>query len=308
MHASQAEAIPGTIPPREAHRFDTARLESYLRANVAGFTGPLAVFQFAGGQSNPTFVLDTPAQRYVLRKKPPGVLLPSAHAVDREYRVITALGRTPVPVPRTFCLCEDPSVIGTSFYVMEYVEGRVLRDPTLPGLTRSERVATYDTMNDVLARLHRIDPKALGLGDFGKPGNYFARQIARWTKQYEMSRTEDIPSMTKLVAWLPAHIPPGEETRLVHGDYRLENMIFHPREPRILAVIDWELSTLGDPLADLAYNCLPWYVADRNRGDITRLPADYGIPTEANYVAAYCRRTGQVIADWTFYLVLSLFR
>jgi len=310
MHASQAEAIPGTIPPREAHRFDAARLEAYLRVNVAGFAGPLAVFQFAGGQSNPTFVLDTPAQRYVLRKKPPGVLLPSAHAVDREYRVITALGRTPVPVPRTFCLCEDPSVIGTPFYVMEYVEGRVLRDPTLPGITRSERAAIYDTMNDVLARLHRIDPKALGLEDYGKPGNYFARQIARWTKQYEMSRTEDIPSMTKLLAWLPAHTPPGEETRLVHGDYRLENMIFHPREPRILAVLDWELSTLGDPLADLAYNCILYHTPGATTGGLMDVDfAATGIPREADYLAEYCRRTGRAkIEAWSFYLAFSLFR
>jgi aminoglycoside phosphotransferase (APT) family kinase protein len=246
----------------------------------------------------------------VLRKKPPGTLLPSAHAVEREYRVITALGETGVPVPRTFCLCEDPSVIGTPFYVMEYVAGRVLRDPTLPGMSRSERAAIYHTMNDVLARLHGIEPAALGLEDFGRPGNYFARQIARWTKQYEMSRTEEIPSMAMLVAWLPAHIPPGEETRLVHGDYRLENMIFHPQEPRILAVLDWELSTLGDPLADLAYNCILYHTQGATTGGLVGVDFEAaGIPREADYLADYCRRTGRPkIEAWNFYLAFSLFR
>ena len=310
MSPSLAEEIPGTIAPREAHRFSEVSLESYLRAKVEGFAGPLRVLQFAGGQSNPTFVLDTPKRRYVLRKKPPGTLLPSAHAVDREYRVITALGKTSVPVARTFALCEDPSVIGTPFYVMEYVEGRVLRDPTLPEMTPAMRRAVYDTTNDVLTRLHRIDPAAVGLQDFGKPGNYFARQIARWTKQYEMSRTDDIPAMTKLLAWLPAHVPPGEETRLVHGDYRLENMIFHPTEPRILAVLDWELSTLGDPLADLAYNCILYHTAGATTEGLADVDfAATGIPCEADYLADYCRRTGRVkIGAWNFYLAFSLFR
>jgi aminoglycoside phosphotransferase (APT) family kinase protein len=304
------EGVPGTIAPREAHRFDAASLESYLRTRVEGFAGPLRVFQFAGGQSNPTFVLETPLRRYVLRKKPPGTLLPSAHAVEREYRVITALGNTDVPVARTFVLCEDPSVIGTPFYVMEYVEGRVLRDPTLPEMRPPERSAIYDAMNDVLSRLHRIDPRAVDLHDFGKPGNYFARQIARWSKQYEMSRTDDIPSMTKLLGWLPAHIPPGEETRLVHGDYRLENMIFHPSEPQILAVLDWELSTLGDPIADLAYNCILYHTAGATTGGL--LDVDFaatGIPREEDYLAQYCRRTGRAkIRSWNFYLAFSLFR
>jgi aminoglycoside phosphotransferase (APT) family kinase protein len=310
MSPNREEELPETIAPREVHRFDEAALESYLRAKVEGFAGPLRVFQFAGGQSNPTFVLDTPLRRYVMRKKPPGTLLPSAHAVEREYRVITALAKTSVPVARTFTLCEDPSVIGTPFYVMEYVEGRVLRDPTLPEMTPLERSAVYDTMNDVLSRLHRIDPAAVGLQDFGKPGNYFARQIARWTKQYEMSRTDDIPTMTKLLAWLPAHVPPGEETRLVHGDYRLENMIFHPTEPRILAVLDWELSTLGDPLADLAYNCILYHTAGATTGGLADVDfAATGIPCEADYLADYCRRTGRPkIGAWNFYLAFSLFR
>jgi len=310
MGPARAEEIPGAIPVREAHRFDERKLESYLQARVDGFAGPLSVFQFAGGQSNPTFVLDTAGRRYVLRKKPPGVLLPSAHAVEREYRVITALGKTSVPVPRTFALCDDPSIIGTPFFVMEYVEGRVLRDPTLPQVTPAQRAAIYDAMNDVLARLHRIDPAAVGLQDFGKPGNYFARQIGRWTRQYELSRTEDIPSMTKLLAWLPAHIPPGEETRLVHGDYRLENMILHPSEPRILAVLDWELSTLGDPIADLAYNCILYHATGATTGGLVDVDfAATGIPCEADYLAGYCRRTGRArIEAWNFYLAFSLFR
>jgi aminoglycoside phosphotransferase (APT) family kinase protein len=310
MSPNREEELPETIAPREVHRFNEAALESYLRAKVEGFAGPLRVFQFAGGQSNPTFVLDTPLRRYVMRKKPPGTLLPSAHAVEREYRVITALAKTSVPVARTFTLCEDPSVIGTPFYVMEYVEGRVLRDPTLPEMTPAMRSAIYDTMNDVLSRLHRIDPATVGLQDFGKPGNYFARQIARWTKQYEMSRTEDIPSMTKLLAWLPAHVPPGEETGLVHGDYRLENMIFHATEPRILAVLDWELSTLGDPLADLAYNCILYHTAGATTGGLADVDfAATGIPCEADYLADYCRRTGRAkIGAWNFYLAFSLFR
>jgi aminoglycoside phosphotransferase (APT) family kinase protein len=310
MGTSTDTEIPGTIPVREAHRFDEAALERHLREHVEGFRGPLAVRQFGGGQSNPTFALSAGGRRYVLRKKPPGVLLPSAHAVDREYRVISALAKTDVPVPRAYTLCEDAAVIGTPFYVMELVEGRILRDPALPGMSRAERTAIYDTMIDVLTRLHRLDPTAIGLGDYGKPGNYFSRQIGRWTKQYEMSRTDDIASMNELLRWLPANIPPGDETRLVHGDYRLENMILHPTEPRILAVLDWELSTLGHPLADLAYNCILYHSAGPTTGGLAGLDfAAAGIPSEPEYLAAYCRRTGRpAIEHWTFYLAFSLFR
>ncbi len=310
MGATTDTEIPGTIPVREAHRFDEGALERHLREHVEGFRGPLTVRQFAGGQSNPTFALSAGGRRYVLRKKPPGTLLPSAHAVDREYRVISALAKTDVPVARAYTLCEDHEVIGTPFYVMELVEGRILRDPTLPGMSRSERAAIYEMMIDVLTRLHRLDPAAIGLGDYGKPGNYFSRQIGRWTKQYEMSRTDDIASMNELLRWLPANIPPGDETRLVHGDYRLENMILHPAEPRILAVLDWELSTLGHPLADLAYNCILYHSAGPTTGGLAGLDfAAAGIPSEPDYLAAYCERTGRpAIEHWNFYLAFSLFR
>jgi aminoglycoside phosphotransferase (APT) family kinase protein len=238
-------------------------------------------------------------------------LLPSAHAVDREYRVLTALGGTDVPVPKTHLLCEDASVVGTPFYVMDFVAGRVFADPMLPGVERQERGAIYDAMNDVLARLHRVDWKAVGLADFGRPGNYFARQIERWTKQYRASETERIDAMERLITWLPARIPADDETTLVHGDYRPGNMIIHPTEPRILAVLDWELSTLGHPLADLAYNCIPYRTGPGdNLGGVegTDLEA-LGIPSEAAYVAAYCRRTGRAgIVDWDFYVAFALFR
>ncbi|MBI4588898.1 MAG: phosphotransferase, partial [Candidatus Rokubacteria bacterium] len=296
--------LSALVPVREAHRFDVAALERYMAERVAGFAGPLSVRQFQGGQSNPTYYLTADGQEYVLRRKPPGKLLPSAHAVEREYRVISALARTEVPVPQTYALCEDPAVIGTSFYIMECVHGRILSDPLLPGLAPDERAALYDAMNEVLARLHAVDRLAVGLADFGKPGNYFARQIHRWTAQYRASETEAIPAMDRLITWLPEHIPADDETTIVHGDYRLGNMIVHATEPRVLAVLDWELSTLGHPLADLAYNCLPYRLSrdtlDGFHGsDVTRL----GIPSEEAYVAAYCRRTGRAgIADWDFYV------
>jgi len=297
-------------PVLPQHRFDESGLARFMAARIEGFLAPLAVAQFQGGMSNPTFLLtDDSGRRYVLRKKPPGKLLPSAHAVEREFKVISALAASGVPVARAYTLCEDASVIGQAFYLMEHVEGRVFRSYTLPQGAPSERAAIYDAMNEVLARLHRLDYAALGLGDYGKAGGYAARQIARWSKQYEASRTDDVPAMIALMRWLPAHIPAEDETTIVHGDYRLENMIWHPTEPRVLAVVDWELSTLGHPFADLAYNCLPWHVADARRGDLTRLDPGWGIPSEAHYVAAYCRRTGRrEIPDWTFYLVLSLFR
>ena len=249
--------ISTTAEVREQHRFDVAALEGYLRDHVEGFAGPLAVQQFRGGQSNPTYYLTAGGREYVLRRKPPGKLLPSAHAVDREYRVITALGATGFPVPRTYALCEDASVIGTIFYVMDCVHGRVITDPTIPGLAPPERGAIYGSLNETLARLHTVDWRSLGLADFGRPGSYFTRQIHRWTQQYRASETETIEAMDRLIEWLPAHVPADDETTLVHGDFRLGNVILHPTEPRVVAVLDWELSTLGHPLADLAYNCLP---------------------------------------------------
>jgi aminoglycoside phosphotransferase (APT) family kinase protein len=291
------------------HGFEIAPLERHLTRRVTGFRGPIAIRQFQGGQSNPTYLLETPGRKYVLRRKPPGPLLPSAHAVEREYQVITALAGTGVPVPRTHLLCDDPDVIGTSFYVMDYVEGRVFRDAALRDLAPAERAAAYDSMNDVLARLHRVDWAAVGLSGFGKPGNYFARQIHRWTSQYRASETERIDSMERLIAWLPAHIPPGDETTLIHGDYRWGNMLIHPTEPRVVAVLDWELSTLGHPLGDLAYNCLAWHLGadlDGLAGEaVTRL----GIPSEETYVAGYCGRTGRAaIPEWEFYLAFAAFR
>jgi aminoglycoside phosphotransferase (APT) family kinase protein len=302
--------VPETIEVRAAHRFDEARLMQFLKEQLEDFAGPLIVRQFAGGQSNPTFYLSAGGRQYVLRKKPPGHLLPSAHQVEREYRIITALAQTGVPVCRTRLLCEDTSVIGTAFYLMDYVPGRVFRNLLLPELEPAERTAIYDAMNEVLAKLHCLDYLALGLSDFGKPGNYYARQISRWSRQYEAAKTEEIEAMNRLIAWLPENIPPDDETTIVHGDYRLENMIFHPTEPRVLAVLDWELSTLGHPLGDLAYNCLPYHFAMYGGQGLLELDsAATGIPDEASYVGAYCRRTGRAgIEHWNFYLAFALFR
>ncbi len=299
-----------TTTVREAHLFDVGRLADYLAAHVAGFEGPLAVRQFRGGQSNPTFLLTARDRQYVMRKKPPGKLLASAHQVDREYRVIRALADSGVPVPRTYLLCEDDSVIGSAFYVMDYVVGRIFRDPQLPGLAPVQRAAVYDSMNEVLARLHRMDYRAVGLADFGKPGNYFARQIGRWTKQYEAAKTDTIEPMEHLIAWLPQHVPPGDETCIVHGDFRLENSIFHPTEPRMVALLDWELSTLGHPLADLAYNCMLYHLNSPTQGTLVGIDhAASGIPSESEYVAAYCRRTGRAgVEHWDFYVAFALFR
>jgi len=301
--------ISTTAEVREQHRFDPAALERYMREHVAGFAGPLGVKQFRGGQSNPTYYLTAGGREYVLRRKPPGKLLPSAHAVDREYRVITALGGIGFPVPRTYALCEDAGVIGTVFYIMDCVHGRVITDPAIPGLTPRERAAVYDSLGEVQARLHTVDWQALGLGDFGKPGNYSARQIHRWTQQYRASETEKIAAMERLIAWLPEHLPPGDETTLVHGDFRLGNTIIHPTEPRVAAVLDWELSTLGHPLADLAYNCLPYRFTREWEGLADKNLAELGIPTEEDYVAAYCRRTRRAgIPDWDFCLAFAMFR
>ena len=301
--------ISTTAEVREQHRFDAAALERYMRVHVAGFDGALTVKQFRGGQSNPTYYLMAGGREYVLRRKPPGKLLPSAHAVEREYRVITALGTTGFPVPRTYALCEDASVIGTAFYIMDCVHGRVITDPAIPGLTPSARSAMYDSLSHVLARLHTVDWRALGLADFGRPGNYFARQIHRWTEQYRASETEKIDAMERLIAWMPEHVPSGDETTLVHGDFRLGNVVIHPSEPRVAAVLDWELSTLGHPLADLAYNCLPYRFTREWEGLADKNLTELGIPTEEAYVAAYCRRTARAeIPDWSFCLAFAMFR
>jgi aminoglycoside phosphotransferase (APT) family kinase protein len=302
----------GTGAVREAHRFDSAALDAWMAASVAGYAGPLTIEQFRGGQSNPTYKLVTPTQSYVLRRKPPGHLLPGAHAVEREYRVITALGAQGFPVARTFGLCADEAVIGTPFYVMEMVEGRIFWDTTFPEVSRAERPAYFDAMNATLARLHSIDPVAAGLGDYGKPGNYFARQIGRWSKQYagdvEAGR---VAAMDRLVEWLPAHVPADEpRPRVIHGDYRCDNMIFHPSEPRVLAVLDWELSTLGHPLADFTYHLMMYRMPPGiTTGLVGADLAALNIPGEADYVAAYCRRTGRDgIPDLDFYLAFNLFR
>ncbi len=293
-----------------AATFDTARLEDWMRQSVAGFRGPLTVEPISGGQSNPTYRLSAPSGRYVLRRKPPGKLLPSAHAVDREFKVMKALHGSDVPVPRVLALCADDSVIGTMFYVMENVEGRVFYDPRLPEQSRAERAAMFDDMNRVIAALHRVDPAAAGLSDFGKPGNYFQRQIARWSQQYRASETETIPAMDRLIAWLPQNIPPGEETSIVHGDFRMDNLIFHPTEPRVVAVVDWELSTLGHPLGDFAYHAMTWrFTPELFRGLAGADLAGLGIPDEKAYVQAYCRRTGRAaIEHWDFYMGFVMFR
>ncbi|MEH6581789.1 MAG: phosphotransferase family protein [Halioglobus sp.] len=289
------------------------QLREYLSATVPGFTGDLTAEKFAGGQSNPTFKLSAGGKHYVLRRKPEGELLKSAHAVDREYKVITALQGTDVPVPATYVLCEDDGVIGSMFYVMEYKEGRILWDPTLPEAKNpAERAAIYDEMNRTMAALHSVNVEAVGLTDFGKPGNYFERQVGRWSKQYRASETDHQPAMEALLTWLPANMPADDGiVSLVHGDYRLDNMMFHPTEPRVIALLDWELSTLGHPLADLANQCMAWMLpqegAIRGLAGIDRGPL--GIPTDEEYIAQYCQRTGRSgIDNWSFYLAFSLFR
>jgi len=289
---------------------DTSRLERWLDNHVPGYRGPARLTPFAGGQSNPTFRLDAASGRYVLRRKPMGALLASAHAVEREFRVLRALAGTAVPVPHAHVLCEDDAVIGSAFYVMDHVEGRTLHDATLPGMTPAERGALYASMNETIAALHGIDPAAVGLGDFGRPGHYLARQVARWTKQYRASETTPIAAMDALIDWLAHHIPPHEATAIVHGDFRLDNLLLHPTEPRVVAVLDWELSTLGHPLADFACHVMAWRLApDLFRGVAGADLAALGIPDEAAYVAAYCRRTGQPAPpDWDAYMVFAMFR
>jgi len=301
---------PEITPVRDVHRFDEKALEEYLLAHLPGFEGGLVVSQFEGGQSNPTYLLRAEEQRFVMRKKPPGTLLKSAHQVEREYRVMTALRDTDVPVPNTHLLCEDESVIGTPFYVMEHVQGRVTADGTLPHFDRAGRAALYDDFVRVLASLHRIDPESVGLGEFGRPGNYYARQISRWSKQYRASETQNIAEMEALMEWLPENIPESDESGIVHGDYRIGNCVIHPEEPRIVAVLDWELSTIGHPLADLAY-CCQSYHGGMTPGDAFQGLdlAAAGIPDEDAFVARYCELVGRErIEDWDFYMVFVMFR
>jgi aminoglycoside phosphotransferase (APT) family kinase protein len=295
---------------RPAHRFDAARLAAWLAANVEGCAGPIEVRQFHGGASNPTFLITAGEAELVLRKKPPGQLLASAHQVDREYRVMKALGETGFPVPKMRALCTDESVIGTTFYVMDFLSGRIFRDARLPGLEPAERAAIYDELNAVLARLHGVDYAAIGLSDYGRPGNYFARQLDRWTKQYRGAETEVIPAMEALIEELPRRMPTDDTTTIAHGDYRLENVMFHPTEPKIIAVLDWELSTLGHPLADIGYNAMLWDSKSVSWGTLDGVDfATSGIPTRDAYVAAYCRRTRRDgIEDFNFYLAFAAFR
>jgi aminoglycoside phosphotransferase (APT) family kinase protein len=304
--------LKGTTPVRKAHLFDTERLAEYIRQNMDDFGGSIEVEQFKGGQSNPTYLVRAGGKRYVMRRKPPGQLLPSAHAVDREYRVITALRATDVPVAKTYALCTDDSVIGTAFYLMDYIEGRIFWNPALPGMKAAERGAIFDEVNRVIAALHRVNYQAIGLEDYGKPGSYFARQIDRWTRQYRASETEKIDAMDNLIAWLPQHIPAGDETCIVHGDFRMDNLIFHPSEPRVLAVLDWELSTLGHPLADFGYLCMAWRLAPEQFRGLAGLDLDaLGIPTEGEFMATYCRRVGRASLpekEWEYYLAFNMFR
>jgi len=314
-----------TIDVLETHRFDVDALERYLAGRLSNFTAPISVRQFRGGQSNPTYYLrgadpvgpreyvsgaDPPGPReYVLRRKPPGQLLPSAHAVDREYRVMTALQTSGVPVPKTYLLCEDPQVIGTPFFLMEYVAGHPIADPTLADRSPAERSEIYESMISVLARLHTIDWRAAGLADYGKPGNYVARQVHRWTAQYRASETERIEAMERLIEWFPAHIPPGDEDAVVHGDYRPGNLLLHPAEPRVAAVIDWELSTIGHPLVDLGHHALIFRTGPEDLGALADCERPEGIPSEREYLDAYCRLTGRAsLPEWEFYVAFAMFR
>lgn len=303
----------GTRDVRAAHRFDEQRLLGYLSSQVESFHGPLSVSQFKGGQSNPTYLLEAASGRYVLRRKPPGKLLKSAHAVDREYRIISALYAADFPVPRPLVLCEDDEVIGTTFFVMEFVEGRIFWDLDLPGLEPAERTAIYDNVNETIARLHNYDYVAIGLEDYGKPGNYFARQISRWSGQYRASETAKVDAMDSLIEWLPENIPPDDSASIVHGDFRLDNMIVHPTEPKVIAVLDWELSTIGHPLADFTYHLMTWQMPEIGIGSVGlagKPLRELGIPDEETYIQTYCQRTGREsgIANRNFYSAFNFFR
>lgn len=311
--SQRAEQNTGTREVRDAHRFDEERLRDYLSSHVESFSGPLSVSQFKGGQSNPTYLLDAGSGRYVLRRKPPGKLLKSAHAVDREFRIISALYANGFPVPRPLALCEDEAVIGTTFFVMEYVEGRIFWDLDLPGVDVAERTAIYDNVNQTIATLHNTDYAAIGLEDYGRPGNYFARQISRWSGQYRASETTTVKSMDALIDWLPENIPDDDSASIVHGDFRLDNMIVHPTEPRVVAVLDWELSTIGHPLADFTYHLMTWQMPKIGIGSVGLAGKDLqrlGIPDEETYLRLYCQRTGRSdgIADRNFYSAFNFFR
>ena len=307
-----SEQFTGVKPVEERHRIDIGRLEEFLKAQLEGLRGPLQLEQFKGGQSNPTYRVTAGGKRYALRRKPPGKLLPSAHAVEREYKVIKALHGVGFPVPRPYLLCEDDSVIGTAFYVMDCVEGRVLWDQSLPGMSRAERRAIWEELNRVIALLHSVDYKAVGLEDFGRAGSYIERQVGRWSKQYLASETEKIEAMDKLIAWLPKNVPATGETTIVHGDYRLDNTVFHPTEAKMLAVLDWELSTLGEPLADFSYHCMSWHIPPGKFRGIEGLPLEeLGIPGEREYVEMYFKRTGRKGVSpsvWDYYMAYNLFR
>ena len=295
---------------RTAHQFDQDALREYMSEHVVGFAGDLTVRQFEGGQSNPTFLLEGDGQRYVMRKQPPGELLPSAHQVDREHRVMHALRDTQVPVPQMYCLCEDPEVIGTNFYVMEWIDGRLITDTRLPHCQPEDRRATYNDLARILAELHKVDPASVGLANFGRPGNYYERQIGRWSKQYLASKTEQIDAMDALMEWLPANVPRDVASVVVHGDYRLGNVLLHPTEPHIVGVIDWELSTRGDGLADLGYICQDYH--GEVYTDVGLAGADLSalnIPNEDELVAEYCKHAGLAGLDnWTFYIAYNMFR
>ena len=310
---------PELVEVLPQHRFDATAVAAWLRALLpAQFDGRVAIRQFQGGQSNPTYHLATNVGEWVLRKKPPGHLLPSAHAIEREFRVMKGLAGTDVPVPHMYALCEDESIIGRAFYIMECMEGRVLWDQSLPGMEPAQRAAIYDEMNRVISALHTVDFAAQGLADYGKSGNYFERQIGRWSKQYVASVTQPIPEMDQLMQWLPAHMPASaldaSRVSIVHGDFRLDNLMFHPTEPRVIAVLDWELSTLGHPLADFSYHCMSWHIpATLGRGIAGKDLAALGIPGEEEYIRRYCERTGlkdvdTLRADWNFYMAYNMFR
>lgn len=298
------EEFSGTKPVEERHRFDELRLEAWMHDNVEGYEGPLVVLQFKGGQSNPTYRLNTPNRSYVMRRKPFGKLLPSAHAVDREYRVIAALGKQGFPVAHAYALCQDDSIIGAAFYIMSMEEGRVFWDPSLPSQDADARRKIFTSKIETLAKLHMYDPVAIGLGDFGKPGNYFARQIDRWTKQYRASETQHIPEFEKVAEWLPKTVPEQARVSIVHGDYRLDNMIFHPTEPRVLAVLDWELSTLGDPMADFTYLLMQWVMPGLHGVDLKAL----NIPSVEEAAQIYCNVTRMTVPDLNWYFAYNLFR
>ncbi len=305
--SGEPEELSETIPVREAHRFDTTRLSELLGDELGESLRDIR--QMRGGQSNPTFLVVTDAGEYVLRKQPPGQLLPSAHAVDREFRVLSALSLTDVPVPRAVLFCDEPAVIGTPFYLMERLKGRIFWHPALPNVPREDRRAIYDGMNDALARLHGVDWTKVGLADFGRSGNYFERQIGRWTKQWAASRTRENAAIDRLAEWLPQHIPPGDETVICHGDFRLDNMVFHADEPRVIGILDWELSTLGHPFADLAYNCICYVTPpDMFKGLLGYDLAALGLPSQAEYVEAYRARTGRREPLLPFHFAFALFR